>query len=383
MSGMFHGCQNFYGNIRDWNVDRVVIENENPDIINNIFSNCSIPNRNKPRRFNIFNEDEDDEVEQEDVIQIGIPYINVNANNIHKETDKVDNKVLLKFFAKHRSTYTDISNPPDEGYPQYIENTLMIMMSTITESTITENEDLKNSFDRIKEMFLYINFQSKYFETQVKLIVPTLTYVMDQPPIFKSVYVKTFVYDCVHAYNNNNITCPKGALERIYMSLIPTTVVAMTTPNIEIKPEWEVLKSILEDNPGPIFQPHIGKWYMDNSNDAFRIIQYHDDDDRDRSRRNLLKTYLISVFPLHDILIIEKMIRKYADTIGYDNDNFTYDIKSGGRRRRRRKTHRKAVFTSRKTKSKLKSYVRLTRKRRPWSKSPTRKSRVKLTKINT
>jgi len=55
----------------------------------------------------------------------------------------------------------------------------------------------------------------------------------------------------------------------------------------------------------------------------------------------------------------------------------------GRRRRRRRKTHRKAVFTSRKTKSKLKSYVRLTRKRRPWSKSPTRKSRVKLTKTNT
>jgi hypothetical protein len=58
----------------------------------------------------------------------------------------------------------------------------------------------------------------------------TLAFVEQQSPAFKTMYLESFADDCVHAYNGpNGMSCANGVIERIYLSLAPACVAAMTT----------------------------------------------------------------------------------------------------------------------------------------------------------
>jgi surface protein len=430
MSDMFHGIIFFNENISQWTVNKVTNWED-------MFYYCFHMNEErKPPRFR---------VGQRANINIHHAAGRVDHNILlaffAKHLNVPDYKTYID------STISEIPKKIVDGQPQtdygkYIIDTLNRIISEIPTNDNIEKHNintLKELLERLSKRLNGIGYHHCLYLTE--LIVPTLTYVTAQPLLFKDVYVNVFIKDCVKAYpeNINNpkqdiMTCAHGALERIYMSLSPSAIAMITTTsndandeNYELSPsdivitftsndtepevnedtipesqklvpesqklvpewqklvpewqklvpEWQNLVDILEANPPKMIHEYIIKWYKDNSTDNFR------ENTVVKQRRGILNTYLLEKYPNMGDLI-EEMIQKYADTIGYDNDIFTYDdIKLGGRRRRRRKTHRKAVFTSRKTKSKLKSYVRLTRKRRPWSKSPTRKSRVKLTKTNT
>jgi surface protein len=221
MSEMFHGCRNFYGDISKWDVKQVRIENENPDIIDNIFFDCNIPCIRKPPRF--------------------------------RTTDPTTILLLDKFYDDQ--TNTEICGSADDD---------------VCSVTHIKFNDLRK---------------------HKRLVV------------LDNLYCFSFYAFSLPSNTNDNILVKNPFTRRA----------------------WE------KDDLSKIDFIRKHKEYL---NCEYEVIENADD-----------------------------------------------AAKSGGRRPR--KTHRKAVFTSRKTKSKLKSYVRLTRKRRPWSKSPTRKSRVKLTKTNT
>jgi len=303
MMGMFSGCRRFNQPLNNWNVSSVT----NHGVM---FTNCGISEENKPRFVNTI--------------------IEVDANQIHRETSKINYEKLNTFLSNILNTTV----PSDIYFPDYIYNTIV---SFIDESSISEEDKQKQTDDLNKIMDERLgNLNYGEFAKLIRdSIFYILEYVEQQPIEFKEMYATTFIQDCVHAYEGiNGMTCAAGALERIVMSVVP----ACTTD--ENNENYKTLLGIITANPAVLIADYIKDWYKLHkigTPDAFPPETSEED------KKNNLRNYLLEKFP-NETTLIDNKIAEIADIIGYEDDDFMY----GGRKR---KTKKLRLYVGRKHKT--------------------------------
>ena len=165
-------------------------------------------------------------------------------------------------------------------------------------------------------------------------MVNALEYVKPQPVDFQQTYINTFIQDCVNAYEGDSeetrMTCPAGALERIFLSLVPAAQAQLSlSPN----EEYQALIDVLIANPEKMLPEFIKDWYRMHKQGTEGAFP---PETTTEEKKRSLKTFLLSKFPQEETLIDRKIV-EFADSIGYDDDDFMY----GGKKRRRRRTMRK------------------------------------------
>ena len=174
-------------------------------------------------------------------------------------------------------------------------------------------------------------------------ILYSLSYVLAQPTAFKKIYVDTFLQDCIHAYDGAllaaTMTCANGALERIIFSLLP----ACATD--EEKEDYKKIIGIITANPQVLIIEYIKDWYKLHKTGTPSAFP---NGTTEEQMKNDLRRFLLEKLPGEDELIDQK-ISEYADNIGYEPDDFTYE---GGKRRKTRKIRKRTnkVRKIRKTK---------------------------------
>jgi len=144
--------------------------------------------------------------------------------------------------------------------------------------------------------------------------------VLNQPATFKEMYVETFLQDCIHAYENDGMTCANGALERIILSLVP----ACATD--EENEDYKIIIGII--NPKVLIIEYIKDWYKSHTTETDTAFP---DGTTKEYKRQDLSSFLLKKLPNENVLI-DKIIKEYADNIGYEPDNFMY----GGKRKTRK-----------------------------------------------
>ena len=173
----------------------------------------------------------------------------------------------------------------------------------------------------------------------------TLEYVKLQPPEFKKMYIRTFVMDCVQAYDAEDdaaISCASGALERIVMSLVPACQSILSGG--QKNDDYEKIVAIIIANPEKLIPEYILDWYkMHNPNNEGGVA-FPKGTTANKKKLDL-KKYLLEKFPGEESTI-KANIAEIADNIGYEDDDFSF----GGRRKRSRR--RKTRKSSRKANAK-------------------------------
>jgi len=253
----------------------------------------------------------------------------VDPYQIHKESAKINYSKLIQYFKDQ-----DIDDPPANiNYPNFIRDALTEMIDATGNS-----EENKNGLDRImSERLQGLNYQD--FPSNTKDVVYySLEFAKKQPEEFQKEYVNNFIKDCVTAYNENDpdtMTCVGGALERIFLSLIPASILYIDKPTEYQK--YDSLVGILTSNPKQVIDEYIKEWYQAHkigTPDAFP------ENTSDATKEASLKTFLEQKFAKDTsdetkALIADK-IEETKLAITFDDDVFTY----GGKRRKQSRTRK-------------------------------------------
>jgi hypothetical protein len=161
----------------------------------------------------------------------------------------------------------------------------------------------------------------------------SLEYVKRQSTQFKTAYVDTFTKDCVTANRGNTMSCPKGIFERITSSLREGCEAIMTSSNHSDKlVEYRMLALIIGEKIELMrfIQTSIQRWYQIHSESSNKFA----DNVSVEVRRQNLIDYLNEDLPYADKQIMDDVVKKYADSYGYDNAVF-----EGGTRRKNKPKH--------------------------------------------
>jgi surface protein len=355
MNNMFYGCYQFNADISNWNVENVTNMNNmfnrcnsfNQDISNwnvanvtqysNIFDNCPIDENNKPRRFRT------------------IPPI-VNPNQVHRESSKINLEQLICFFERK-----GIPKQTDNfDYKNFITDKLWSLFLRSGE----QSNIIENSIQRILNERLQ-NFDYNNISPNLRLsIYYALKYVLEQPTEFINIYIISYTYDCINAYNGANVlenmTCINGAIERLILSIVPaaTSVLSIepipTGANID---DYTELISIINATPkDKLIKQYIHAWYKEHNitnNDETNNLNSFSLNER---KANLRK-YLLNKFHINEeneeneenelISLINAKITETETNIGFEDDSFMY----GGKKR---KTKKKKKNKSKSKKSRIK-----------------------------
>jgi surface protein len=332
MEEMFYGCESFNQPLNSWNIGNVTR-------IEGIFRDSGMREENKPPGLP------------------APPRVDVDPNQIHKASSKINYDTLNKFFTTNNKTR--IKTP--SNYANYIQDTLT---SFIDKSDVSETikQDQTNGLQSIMDKHLIrLNYSHQSSQTLTN-IVNALEYVKNQPADFQKEYVNVFIQDCVQAYEGSRgMTCAAGALERITLSLIPAIAAYLSTATIPNK-EYQELIDIIVANPEKMIPDSIREWY--------KLHKKGTDGEfppgtSEATKRANLKEYLLTKFPEEEALIDNK-IAEISDNIGYEEDDF--DVNYGGKRKR--KTIKNKDNHTRPKKSKtLKNNTPCVRKKRKYKKN--------------
>lgn len=334
MRRMFFRCTNFNQRLRMWNV-------ENVTDFEDMFDDCPISEANKPDFV-------DDERENEH----DIPQNEVDPYEIHHASSKINYTKLNDFLRSHIGTQM----PANINYPQYIRETVTNIIQTGAGSEDEKFEIIVKLIRIMNERLNLFNY-SEISPVLRETIFSGLEYVKLQTPEFKHAYADEFTHVCVTAYTddgNDGMTCAKGAIERIIMALVVACKAMILTDGSPANPEHEQLVDIITSNPETLIPEYIKDWYKEHkmgTDGAFAENATVDE------KRASLRAFLLTKFPEEEETgLIDRKIALFADTIGYDADDFMY----GGTRRRRRWHHkymrtRKTVRKGRKSHKKRKT----------------------------
>jgi len=291
MGYMFSHCTNFNQPLNNWDVSNVT------DNIETMFLDCNISPINKPH----------------DVRLITIP--RVNPNQIHRESAKINYKKLNNILDS-LGVQDDISI---SDFPVFLKETLTSMIDNVNTSE-KDKTFLRINLGRIMNERLngvkYEDLNQEFIETAIKMV----HYTNNQPESLKTEYVKTFVEDCITAYDGSDgMTCSMGALERIFFSFV-TAASVVDNNNIE----WKKIINCIVENTKDLVDGYIKEWYKlhkKGSGDEFSAEM------KEEEKRKNLYDFLINRLPEEGDLINDR-IKEFADYIGYADDNFVY----GGQR---------------------------------------------------
>jgi hypothetical protein len=212
---------------------------------------------------------------------------------------------------------------------------------------LMEDEDEKNKqhtdLEKIITERLNINYDQRTV-LELNTYFLAIEYVKLQPADFKSSYMKAFTEACTRAYNGpDTMTCTNGALERILLSFDEPIAEANSktsrTEDYDYE-NYEKIKNII--NLDDMITESIKDWYklhnkttgvpFTSSKTSSKTSPKEEgklSNEEKEKRKTDLKNYLLSKFPDQEAKIDEK-IKTIADSIGYEDENFTY----GGRKKR-------------------------------------------------
>jgi len=337
MYEMFSGAASFNKPIDNWVISPYA------DTYN-IFENCPIEEQNKPNIPMRIEEPQVEEIEEPHTNRI-----EVDSNQIHRETAKINFEHLNSFF----------QNKIYENVPKFISRMVNKLIDDILQNE-EERRPLREGLQRIMTERLNELDYSQFNESQLKYIFNTLTYALQQSPEFQKIYIQNYINDCLHAYEGDDedaMTCAAGALERFIFSLVPACQSLLTSESLDAnkKEEYEKLIEIITANPNAIIGDFIKDWYQfhkTGSENAFPLGTTEEE------KRQDLKRYLLEKFP-DKIDLIEEKIKEIADNIGYEDDDFQY----GGKKRFSRKVRKvRKTRKNRKTKKITKTKMSTTKK---------------------
>jgi len=262
--------------------------------------------------------------------------IQVNPNQVHQYSSKINIKQLIKYFKDF-----DITPPDKELDSDFIKTTLTdIIEELITNKKITEKE--KNDFttgltDILRERLTLYNMG---YQTQDQrgVIYYSLKFVLKQNDNFKKTYIETFIKDCIQAYEGpTGMSCVNGVLERIYLSLVPASVSFITEAEAEAEDikKYEELIAIIEFDPKKLVNDYTLEWFkmhkqeMKDENSEFKKLEKSE-------KLENLRTFLLSKLPDASKNTI-KLIDEQVKLINDDKYNELKDESDfyGGKRKRR------------------------------------------------
>lgn len=279
------------------------------------------------------------------------------AMNVHNVASKINYPKLIDLLSSYLG-----ENGANLNYRSTIPNLLNDIFNS---SLVRDDAQIREGLDRLIERLRNIAYSNlhrtpEHSEELAKSAYLSLSYVMGQSERFKTAYVENVITDCVNAYNSttNGMSCGKGIVERIVSYLGNACQFELSAQgeindgeetkddmsNIlsgEKQDQYTNIISIISGNKREMIKEFIQDWYKSHRN-GVNFSSANEDD-----RRQDLKNLLIRQFPNEDALIEEMMVM-YGDSIGYEDDSFTY----GGRRRKRRNKTRKSNKTRNKNKNK-------------------------------
>jgi hypothetical protein len=305
-----------------------------------MFLECDISPMNKPR----------------DARLITIPI--VDPYQIHKESAKINYKKL-------NSVLSDLGVQDDNSIhniPDFLQTTLTSMIVNANTSE-EDKSSLRDNLERImNERLNWVNYEELNPEFK-KTVIKMVNYTNNQPDkSLKTEYVKTFVEDCITAYDGSDgMTCSMGALERIFFSFV--TAASVVNPN---KDEWKEIINCIVENTKDLVDGYIKEWYKLHKKDSagdFKQVMIEEkmteeemtEEEMTEYKRKNLRDFLIKQLPNELVLINERII-EVADNIGYKDDDFAYGGKkllrrSATTRNRRKRKHTRKIIRQKNKKS--------------------------------
>ena len=262
------------------------------------------------------------------------PRVYVNPMAVHNASDKIDYAKLVKFYENytrdHLEEFKKLKyNPPESMSMGELISNLLIDINNANDDTdeMTKKHKLLDKILKTR-IINHLNFLSDNLNKRISLSW-TLLFVKMQPPLFKKAYIDAFIEDCTKAYEGpDGMTCPRGAIERIVLSVI-SAIRAMNTIG-EGNRELNTLADIIENTvmyKNMELNHSIKTWYKEHKTGPDGKATGFGEGE---NRRANLKAYLLNKYPNEERWIEEK-ITEIADIVEYDDDNF--NMTYGGRRR--------------------------------------------------
>jgi surface protein len=254
----------------------------------------------------------------------------VDPNQIHKESSIIDYNKFNSYLKDRVIEFEGING-------EYINQSLTEIIKD-AEYSPTEKSNVTTGLGHIMTQRLGNLDYSTISPNTSSSVFYALEYVKKQPPPFKKMYIDSYVFDCVNAYEGDGVnadvsetmTCAAGALERIFMSLIPACA-SMLESNTNKKNEYEMIKSLLiTSDPKKLIPLYILDWLKSHNIEKYPDSGLDKNEDKTgNGRKQQLKEYLQILFP-HENQEVEELINQNIIDIDFnDNATFTY----GGKRK--------------------------------------------------
>ena len=294
----------------------------------------------------------------------------VNAYQVHAEVAKINLTALTQFLSEKIPIFF---REIDSGAKSVTASFIDISMKKIMENGPNKEERLADLSRIMKERLNKLRY-SDFPPLLLQTVAVSINYAKRQSNAFRSAYAETFTKDTCNAYgrigdtSDANMSCAQGALERIFLALVPAGLSAIAEIKAEIKSknpslseeeleqelnslpkviEFNRIDTLINKSPETQIPLLIPEWYRlhrGKDYDKDKVLKgttyppFFEDVGVTNAaeRRADLRKYLLNDFPDEGPLIDEQM-KKIADYIGYDDDDFSY----GGRRKKRRATIRR------------------------------------------
>ena len=195
-----------------------------------------------------------------------------------------------------------------------------------------------------------LNKAAGLIERSKLLIGRTIDYVMKQSDAFKELYISTFILDCSEAYDGpgDGMSCAKGIVERIKLSLIPPLISATSSKCEEASEVCINHKKLLKLLTQDINMPEIIQEWSNKAD-----IQ----DMSEEERKKDFIAFITSKYVELGMPPPTEQIQAKADEINY----VFKDLAWGSKRRSRRRSKRRA--RAQKTKKHAHNHRRRTKRR--------------------
>ncbi len=153
-----------------------------------------------------------------------------DAWEIHNYEKRINKTDLINFLRNFIATNTSanefnesnkINVNDNELFKQFLKNTLMGFIDNYVDESDKEKykQDLEHIF---RECFRYLNFTRIRYDTMLlsEFLLLVLSFVSQQPANFIDSYVRGIIRETTVSYNRGvNLSCPKGAYERMWTLL--------------------------------------------------------------------------------------------------------------------------------------------------------------------
>jgi len=261
-------------------------------------------------------------------VEVNVP-INNMANHVHAEFNKI-NLDDLNHFLRTGLGHLENEMPTNNEFGEFIEKSVTEIIASSYKPNETDRAELMEGLRQIMLHRLSGLLYEIFTPALKECIFLSLEYAKRQPIEFKTMYVSSFIHDTLKAYCElgreatiDDMSCAAGALERLILAMLPSSHTGIDFFKKKIT-EYIRIDTIMTKNKDTQIPLLISEWFYLHKAGANFSSELNDPDNiptQSSKRRQNLKDYLLADFP-NDEVFIEAQITEFADSIGYENDQF-------------------------------------------------------------